>query len=199
MYKLHTCTPGRLSDSVFIIFMFFKSDCERKNDSKCFHGSCRASCGFLFYFEGLPSCLALHFLPVFWSPRHFSASTSVLVVVCRRVCFTGSCSSVFECLLVYVFYFFFLAFSLSSLLLWTSPLVCTFLLAATLFCAFCVSTWFVDAHLFFVKSSVFSPSPAYLLPVFVSAFGSDLWTTSKLNPNKCATLMQHTILKVTIN
>lgn len=179
--------------------MFFKSDCKRKNDSKCFHGSCRASCGFLFYFEGLPSCLALHFLPVFWSPRHFSASTSVLVVVCRRVCFTGSCSSVFECLLVYVFYFFFLAFSLSSLLLWTSPLVCTFLLAATLFCAFCVSTWFVDAHLFFVKSSLFAPSPAYLLPVFVSTFRSDLWTTSKLNPNKCATLMQHTILKVTIN
>lgn len=23
MYKLHTCTPGRLSDSVFIIFMCF--------------------------------------------------------------------------------------------------------------------------------------------------------------------------------
>lgn len=160
MYKLHTWPIIRFR--IYNFNVFFKSDCKRKNYSKCCHGSCRASCGFLFYFEGLPSCLALHFLPVFWSPRHFSASTSVLVVVCRRVCFTGSCSSVFECLLVYVFYFFFLAFSLSSLLLWTSPLVCTFLLAATLFCAFCVSTWFVLLTFFLLKAH----SSLLLLPTF---------------------------------
>lgn len=73
------------------------------------------------------------------------------------------------------------------------PFGCYFVLCFLCFHLICF------AHLFFVKNSLFSPSPAYLLAVFVSTFGSDLWTTSKLNPNKCATLMQHTILKVTIN
>ena len=115
------------------------------------------------------------FPPSVLFPRHFSVSTLVLSAVSPRVCslirpvcFTGSCSSVFECL-VYVFCFIlpgFLFVRALIVLLWTLPLVCTFLLVATLFCAFCVSTWFVDAHLFFFFFLLKAHSSLRILPTF---------------------------------
>lgn len=117
MYKLHTCTPGRLSDSVFIIFMCFLNPIANEkmiqNVFMVLVVLLVVSCFIL----KVTLMFSSSFLPSLLVASPFFCATSVLVVVCHRVCFTGSCSSVFECLLVYVFYFFFLAFSLSSLLL----------------------------------------------------------------------------------
>ena len=99
------------------------------------------------------------FPPSVLFPCHFSASTSVLSAVrprvcsiislsVRPVCFTWSCSRVFECLLVYVFCFLFL----HSHYHYCSELRNWFALSFWMlpcFVLFCVSTWFVDAQLFF--------------------------------------------------